>query len=515
VTIPRACSGNAVAWVTLAASTDDESADQGGGYRVAHEVERADSTRMVQLGRGVVLLVVGGVVALVALIASIASFTLGSDDPSVPVAITIGSWDTLVQFVRPAWDLILAALFAMVFVAAGALAFEGAALMRTFRNPERQALQSSLPHWTRPSQRGRHPVRITILVPAHNEASSLPVTLAALAEQSRQPDRVVVVADNCTDSTVEVARSFGHEVFETVDNTHKKGGALNQALATYLPAMGPDDAVMVMDADTSLGPLYLETAADLLDDDPDLEAVGGVFFGEPGHGLIGIFQRNEYRRYSQEISRRRGRVFVLTGTASVFRASALTMVAAARGRFIPGRAGDVYDTAALTEDNEITIALKSLGATMLSPVDCKVETELMPDWRHLWRQRLRWQRGALENIAAYGFTTGTMRYWGQQLGIAYGTVALVSYFLLMTITLLAIDEWVWFPFWIAVGLVFAAERVLTVWREGWAARGLAALILPELLYDLFLQAVFVRALVDILRRRRQGWGHVRRDEVTA
>lgn len=96
---------------------------------MAHEVERADSTRMVQLGRGVVLLVVGGVVALVALIASIASFTLGSDDPSVPVEITIGSWDTLVQFVRPAWDLILAALFAMVFVAAGALAFEGAALM--------------------------------------------------------------------------------------------------------------------------------------------------------------------------------------------------------------------------------------------------------------------------------------------------------------------------------------------------------------------------------------------------
>ncbi len=478
------------------------------------QVDRRDGARMVQLGRGVVLLVVGGVVALVSLIAAIASFTLGSDDPSVPVEITIGSWDTLVQFVRPAWDLILAALFAMVFVAAGALAFEGAALMRTFRNPERQALQASLPHWTRPSQRGRHPVRITILVPAHDEAASLPITLAALAEQTRRPDRVVVVADNCTDDTADIARRFGHEVVETVGNTHKKGGALNQALASLLPRMGPDDAVMVMDADTALGPLYLETAADLLDDDPDLEAVGGVFFGEQGHGLVGVFQRNEYRRYSQEISRRRGRVFVLTGTASVFRASALAMAAAARGRFIPGEPEQVYDTAALTEDNELTIALKSLGATMISPVDCRVETELMPDWRHLWRQRLRWQRGALENIGAYGFTTGTMRYWGQQVGIAYGTVALVSYFLLMTITLLAMDHWVWFPFWVAVGLVFAVERVVTVWREGWGSRLLAVLILPELLYDLFLQAVFVKALVDILRRRRQGWGHVRR-EVTS
>ena len=48
-------------------------------------------------------------------------------------------------------------------------------------------------------------------------------------------------------------------------------------------------------------------------------AVGGLFYGEEGHGLIGQFQRNEYLRYGREIRRRRGRVFVLTGTASMFR----------------------------------------------------------------------------------------------------------------------------------------------------------------------------------------------------
>jgi hypothetical protein len=47
-----------------------------------------------------------------------------------------------------------------------------------------------------------------------------------------------------------------------------------------------------------------------------------------------------------------------------------------------------------------------------------------------------------------------------------------------------------------------------VWGEGTRARLLAALILPELLYDLFLQAVFVRSLVDIVLRRSAGWGHV-------
>ena len=48
----------------------------------------------------------------------------------------------------------------------------------------------------------------------------------------------------------------------------------------------------------------------------------------------------------------------------------------------------------------------------------------------------------------------------------------------------------------------------TVWNEGPRARLLAALVLPELLYDLFLQAVFVRSLLDILLRRSAGWGHV-------
>jgi hypothetical protein len=50
---------------------------------------------------------------------------------------------------------------------------------------------------------------------------------------------------------------------------------------------------------------------------------------------------------------------VLTGTASIFRPAGLRTVAHSRGRSIPGAHGDLYDTAALTEDNELTIALKS------------------------------------------------------------------------------------------------------------------------------------------------------------
>ena len=157
------------------------------------------------------------------------------------------------------------------------------------------------------------------------------IAMAALGRQTRPPDRVIVIADNCTDATVTIARDMGHEAFETHENAYKKGGALNQALRLILPLTDAFDVALVMDADTSLGPRFIEVAAANLERDPELAAVGGVFFGEPGHGLIGQFQRNEYARYSLQIRARRGRVFVLTGTATMFRASALMDVAGARG----------------------------------------------------------------------------------------------------------------------------------------------------------------------------------------
>jgi cellulose synthase/poly-beta-1,6-N-acetylglucosamine synthase-like glycosyltransferase len=183
-------------------------------------------------------------------------------------------------------------------------------------------------------------------------------------------------------------------------------------------------------------------------------------------------------------------------------------VASNRGRSLPGRHGDVYDTAALTEDNELTIALKSLGALMISPAQCTVVTEVMPSWRTLWAQRLRWQRGALENLGAYGTTPQTLRYWAQQLAIGYGVIALAAYLALTLMMVLSLQDMIWFPFWLGLGAVFAVERVLTVWQGGWRARGLALTLFPELLFAVFLGIVFSKGALDILLGRHANWKHV-------
>lgn len=465
--------------------------------------ERSQQAFFGRLVVGIVIAIVLLVVVVIALVS--AQIRRGPADSSL-VEVPIGPWSALVSEELPPAELVGTALVAMLVIAVCAVSFEVIAALMSV-SPRRRRLA-----WLRtddPDPLTVHPrVRVTVLVPAHNEELALPVTLGALAQQHRPPDRVIVVADNCTDRSVEIARELGHEAFETVDNVHKKGGALNQALRMLLPTMDPRDVVLVMDADTSLVPEFIEVAAGHLERDEELAAVGGIFYGEEGHGLIGQFQRNEYARYSNQIRARRGRVFVLTGTATMFRAGAMKDVAAARGVFIPGRPGDIYDTAALTEDNELTLALKSIGATMMSPPECRVVTELMPTWRNLWRQRKRWQRGALENLGAYGMTRATLRYWGQQVGIGYGVVALNASLLLLLTTFLAIDNWIWFPFWTAVGLFFAIERTLTVWRTGWRGRLLAVLVLPELMYDVFLQVVFVKSLFDISTNSEARWGHV-------
>jgi len=50
--------------------------------------------------------------------------------------------------------------------------------------------------------------RISIIIPAYNEASTLPACLEAIAAQTVQPDEVIVVDNNSTDSTTAVASRY-------------------------------------------------------------------------------------------------------------------------------------------------------------------------------------------------------------------------------------------------------------------------------------------------------------------
>src|SRR6185437_5173886 len=56
-----------------------------------------------------------------------------------------------------------------------------------------------------------HRARIAVLIPAHNESKGLRTTLNDIRPQLDSMDRLLVVADNCTDETASIAASAGAE----------------------------------------------------------------------------------------------------------------------------------------------------------------------------------------------------------------------------------------------------------------------------------------------------------------
>ena len=93
---------------------------------------------------------------------------------------------------------------------------------------------------------------IAVLIPAHNESSGIIATLHSLQAQLRPQDRLLVVADNCSDDTAEVAERNGAEVINRHDSKNRgKGYALDFGLRHL--SQNPPHVVVVVDADCVLG----------------------------------------------------------------------------------------------------------------------------------------------------------------------------------------------------------------------------------------------------------------------
>jgi glycosyltransferase involved in cell wall biosynthesis len=94
-------------------------------------------------------------------------------------------------------------------------------------------------------------VRLSVVIPAHNEETYLPSTLKALARQTFPPDEVIVVDNASTDRTAQVAEAFGARVV----HCGRKGVAFARQ-AGLLAARG--EWVAMTDADSLPTPTWLE-----------------------------------------------------------------------------------------------------------------------------------------------------------------------------------------------------------------------------------------------------------------
>jgi cellulose synthase/poly-beta-1,6-N-acetylglucosamine synthase-like glycosyltransferase len=101
---------------------------------------------------------------------------------------------------------------------------------------------------------------VAILIPAHNEEGGISATLRSIAPQLEEHDRLIVVADNCTDRTTAVAEEDGAEVVART-NLEKRGKGFALDFGIQYLSANPPDIVIVVDADCQVTPGAIDRLA--------------------------------------------------------------------------------------------------------------------------------------------------------------------------------------------------------------------------------------------------------------
>lgn len=111
---------------------------------------------------------------------------------------------------------------------------------------------------------------ISVIIPAHNEQDYLAATLDALNRQDYLDYEIVVVANGCTDATVEAAQGKCHRL---VTLSQKSLGVARNLGAR----MAAGDLLVFLDADTVLEPCALRVIAEEF----TARDAGGTLKGQP------------------------------------------------------------------------------------------------------------------------------------------------------------------------------------------------------------------------------------------
>ncbi|WP_452221664.1 glycosyltransferase family 2 protein [Lacinutrix salivirga] len=109
-------------------------------------------------------------------------------------------------------------------------------------------------------------MKFSIIIPAHNEESSIGLTLQSLVEQTLLPKEIVVVNDNSTDNTQRIVEEFQKQynfiklVNTTSSNQHLPGTKIINAFYKGYDFINKDfDVICKFDADLIFPLHYLET----------------------------------------------------------------------------------------------------------------------------------------------------------------------------------------------------------------------------------------------------------------
>ncbi|NJX14819.1 glycosyltransferase [Tamlana crocina] len=130
-------------------------------------------------------------------------------------------------------------------------------------------------------------MNFTIIIPTHNEESSIGLTLDSLSKQTHLPKQIVVVNDNSTDKTQDIVEAYAerHPFISLVNskssNQHLPGSKIINAFYKGFEALNDNyDVICKFDADLIFPKDYLEKLASHFNNNLKLGMASGFCYIE-------------------------------------------------------------------------------------------------------------------------------------------------------------------------------------------------------------------------------------------
>jgi len=236
--------------------------------------------------------------------------------------------------------------------------------------------------------------RFAIVVPAHNEEPCIERTIRNLQSVRYAPELhdIIVIADNCTDRTSEIARALGATVYERTNALERsKGYALRWCFDILLSREPQYDAFVVIDADSIISQDFLSIMNHYLANGSKAIQCSDMAEPKPGAWSSEVTRLGfTLYNYARPLGRRPiGCSAGLRGNGMCFSADTL--------RTLP------WNTYSLNEDLEYGLILLLNGIKVDFAPEAKVIASMPSDARNAESQRARWEKGRFPIIRKFAW----------------------------------------------------------------------------------------------------------------
>ena len=330
-------------------------------------------------------------------------------------------------------------------------------------------------------------MKISLLVPCHNEEKSVEWSIRSCLNQTRKFDQIVFIDDCSTDRTPEILAQYGDviTVKRTPQNTGNKSSAQEFGLQFIT-----GDIFVTTDGDTLLDQRFVEEIEKKFSD-PRVAAVAGYIKSIPCNWMT-LCRAFEYvvgQNIHKLAQSYMNYIFVMPGAASAFRTDVFIQHI-------------IFDHDTITEDLDFTYKLRNKQFKIIYDSKAIVYTQDPANLKDYINQMRRWFGGGWQNLMKH-YTNIPMRLISSfELSLIYAEGLIFSVLLFLIPTLNP-----WFGFWFLSGY-FVVAFLFAIWAA-WLEKRPSLILAPfPYMIIIFINSyIYLEQFVKevILKRKNLVW----------